>query len=193
MPLFKINAVDVKSNDWKIVSLTSQEGVTIGNVSVNRVNKKNETFPAFDDIVAGKEVEGNLWTSQAGKNYLFAPEVKTYTSFQKGGGKSAVIEKAQDRKESSIERFQNTKEESISKTLDRKEDSFMISGTARDATLILTALVAKSGFTLEANDWQEQWLKIRHFLVKQYHNTEPSKVGNTDIIYPENLNEDTPF
>ena len=185
MPIFKIQAVDNKSADWKIISITSPDGNNLTGVSVNRQNKKGEFFPSFDDIQVGKEVDGNLWTSSAGKNYLFAPDIKkTYKTFQ-GAGKSAVVEKAMDRKESFIERSQVAKEESISKAQDNKEHSIMVAGTSTGASNILVALMSKG----DVEDWKAEWIKIRHFLVKQYHNIEPSKVGSTELEYPENLSE----
>lgn len=186
MPIFKVNAVENKSNDWKIISITSEQGVVLTGVSVNRVNKKNETFPAFDQIVEGKEVDGNLWTSGAGKNYLFAPDIKkTYNTFQKAGPKA--VEKAMDRKESFIERSQVSKEESIQKAQDNKEHSIMVASTASQATQILTALVGTDKINVE--DWKEDWLNIRYWLASKWNQTEPQKVGTTDIIYPENTSD----
>lgn len=195
MPIFKLQAVENKSTDWKVVNLISEEGISTIGVSVNRINKKNETFPAFDDIVVGKEVDGNLWTSPAGKHYLFAPEAKkTYKTFQKN---PAVAEKLMDRKESSIERFQVSKEQGIDKSQDRKEHGIMVASTASMASSILVALMSKG----DIEEWGDKWLEIRHWLAKEWNNmAEPrnsdgSKMPNfeTDrlnpVIQPEEVNE----
>lgn len=71
--MFKIINSAPKTPDWKVVSLMGADGEEIQNVSVNRTNKKGETFPNFDDIKEGGTVDGRLWLSPAGKQYLFAP------------------------------------------------------------------------------------------------------------------------
>lgn len=74
------------------------------------------------------------------------------------------------------------KEKSIQSTLDRKEDSFMISGTARDATLILTALIAKATTVI---DWKTEWLKIRAWLVNNYHNVDSAGLTSAGTKVPD--------
>ena len=179
MAIFKIVQVDNKSNDWKIVTLISSDNVTLAGVSVNRVNKKNETFPSFDDIQAGKEVDGNLWTSSAGKNYLFAPDIKkTYKTFQ-GAGKSAVVEKAMDRKESFIERSQLSKEESIKQSQDRTSHAVMVASSFKMAEELL---IATEG-TIDTDTYLSKLLKIRYELVKHWNDIEQPKSGEVD--YPQ--------
>lgn len=74
--MIKIEWTENKSSNWKVCTVMNESGATIENVSVNRKNKKGETFPNFDDIAPGREVEGDLWQSPAGKWYLFAPKAK---------------------------------------------------------------------------------------------------------------------
>ena len=129
---YQISWMERKNNDWIVANLL--EGATeIKEVSINRTNKKGEIFPSFDEILNGGEVEGELWTSSAGRNYLFASKPKTA---QGGGFKSQVIEKAQERKEASIERV-----------LDRKEESIALMSAQRDATLLVCTF------------YKEQWAK----------------------------------
>lgn len=73
----RITAVQNKSKDWKVVTILNAAGDLMENISVNRTNKKGETFPNFDDIQTGASVEGTLWESPAGKTYLFAPKGAT--------------------------------------------------------------------------------------------------------------------
>lgn len=109
---YKLREVENKGTDWKVVSIIGVDGESAESVSVNRVNKKGEVFPNFDGIVVGGEVEGNLWASDAGKKYLFAPKAFTKGS---GGGiakaqavKAEYIKEAQARKDNSIAYFNAT-------------------------------------------------------------------------------------
>jgi hypothetical protein len=170
----------VKAN----TTLTDERGTSHYKVSIW------SDFPNFSSLEVGSMVEGDLVPAKDPKYGPTLYPAKTYNTFKKN---PAVAERLMDKKESSIERFQNTKEESIAKAQDNKEHSIMVASTASQATQILTSMIEKSGLTLEANDWHEQWLKIRYFLVKNWSNTEPFKVGNTDINYPENNLEDSPF
>ena len=101
---YTISLVEDKNKDWKIVTLEVVEGdgsVMYEDVSVNRVNKKGEIFPNFDNIKVGERVKGNLWSSSAGKRYLFAPSpIKTQGGANKasGGYKTQVIKEAQETK-----------------------------------------------------------------------------------------------
>ena len=49
--------------------------------------KKGDIFPGFDDIAEGDKVDGRLWESDSGKQYLFAP---------KGGAKAPVRQATQN-------------------------------------------------------------------------------------------------
>ncbi len=79
--MFKIKSVAKKNEDWLVLSLVNSAGDLIENVSVNRVSKKGDLFPNFDDIKADTKIDGRLWESDSGKQYLFAP---------KGGAKAPV-------------------------------------------------------------------------------------------------------
>ncbi len=71
---FGIIKVENKGADWKVVSLINAAGDLIENVSVNRISKKGDIFPGFDDIKEKTKIEGRLWESDSGKQYLFAPK-----------------------------------------------------------------------------------------------------------------------
>lgn len=101
--LFKIDWTENKNNNWKIVSLTDISGAQFENVSINRVNNRGETFPNFDTIKPGEQIEADLWTSDSGKKYLFAPK-----NLKKGGNTN--IQAAQQRKAADIEKAQDNKE-----------------------------------------------------------------------------------
>lgn len=158
--LYTISNTQIKNNDWKIASVKGADGVEANEVSINRTNKKGEIFPRFDEIADGASIEGNLWKSDAGKNYLFAPK-----EFKKsGGGNTVAIALAQERKV-----------ENITKAQDRTSHSVKVSGTARDATMILTTLIQAG--KIEASDWKNQWTIIRNQLLNMY------EVETTEGVY----------
>jgi len=141
-----IEWVENKSNDWKIVTVTDPKHGKVDNVSVNRVNKKGETFPNFDAIVAGADIAGDLWQSPAGKWYLF--EAKTQGFFAK---KEGMGEKMLEKKAASIEKSQ-----------DRKAEDIKISSTFRAAVELAVAQSAKGFDSFEdlkgsIENWR-QWL-----------------------------------
>lgn len=144
--LYTFSNVQVKSNDWKVASIKGADGVVANEVSINRTNKKGETFPRFDEIADGAQLEGNLWTAPTGKNYLFAPKAPTE---RKGGGNSQAIAQAQERKT-----------ESIKTAMDSKEYAIKVSGTARDATLITVELMKER----KLDDWYTIWTEVREKL-----------------------------
>lgn len=111
MSIQKVEWMEKKNEDWIIATLKSENGVALEEVSINRKNKKGEVFPKFDEIVAGADVEGELWQSSAGKWYLFAP--KAVKMAVGGAYKGQMMEKAMDKKNESIARFQGDKELSI--------------------------------------------------------------------------------
>jgi hypothetical protein len=139
-----------KSNDWRICTI--KEGTqTITDVSVNRVNKKGETFPNFDGIIPGAEIECEIWKSPTGKTYMFAPRPQ---SAPRGGG--AGIKVAMAEKAKAIEHSQ-----------DRKDNSIQLSSTFRDAT-ILTAAQMKGSENWSNEEVQEKWKMWRTWLMEQF-------------------------
>jgi len=141
--LYNIKWVEKKNNSWIVASLI--EGAVQGNkpaeyteVSINRVNKKGEVFPNFDEIQAGRDVEGEIWQSSGGKWYLFAPRAEKPATGRSGAFKSQQITQAQDRKA-----------QDIGKTLDRKEESIKLASAQRDAVLIVNTILQQSTSTGE--------------------------------------------
>lgn len=128
----KINWLEKKNNDWIVANLLQEDGTEIKEVSINRTAKNGQVFPNFDGLAPSLDIEGELWQSQAGKNYLFAPKPKLEAPefIKKGNGayKTQQIEKSMERKESSITKFQ-----------DNKEWSIKVSSTMRDAVLLAIA------------------------------------------------------
>jgi hypothetical protein len=148
---FIIEKVDNKSNDWKITSIKGEQGNVIAEVSVNRVNKKGETFPNFDGIILGATIDGELWTSATGKNYLFAPKPAS-TGGSKG---NPGIAKAMEKKNESIAKFQ-----------DSKETSIKLAGAMRDAVLIVTTFykdlqMEDGDIELKIKQWRN-WFLTNH-------------------------------
>ena len=106
----KIEWIENKSKDWKVATVIDPTtSAQYENVSINRTGKNGEVFPNFDGIMAGSMVEGNLWTSSAGKHYLFPPKLQgQYPTKTKPPFKEMMKEKldgiklSQDRKEEGI-------------------------------------------------------------------------------------------
>lgn len=129
---FKIDWLVKKTPEWTIATLIQEDGSKLNEVSINKVNKKGEVFPNFDNLMPGQEVEGEFWTSDKDKNYLFAPKVgKTGNS---GAFKQKMISDTMDRKETSISKFQ-----------DNKEMSIRLASAQRDAVLIVTQIAQEQG------------------------------------------------
>lgn len=145
---YKIEWCENKSDDWKVLTLIDGDQ-TLDNVSVNRVNKEGEVFPNFDGLVPSTTVKANLWTSKAGKRYLFAPKPQGGSN---KGVKSQVIEKAMERKETSIGKFQ-----------DNKELGIKISATMRDAVLCAIAEHSKPNNIETLESLISKWRKILWF------------------------------
>ncbi len=175
MSKYIIGSVDLKTTkdgkQYKKINVKDEAGVITKEVSI---------WPdcsQYNAAILGATIEGVL--SNTGK----------YTNFKDGNlgtrpagigyGKSAVMEKAMDRKEASIDKSQ-----------DRKEYGIMVSSTAGQATEILTANIRSNPMPPE--DWKKEWLKIRHWLVQNWNNTETRKVGSTGIDYPEQDASNTP-
>lgn len=133
-------------------------------------------YSQYAQIAQDVVVEGIITENGQYKNLKDGNLGPKSTGF--GGGAKMVAEKAKN-----IEKAMDRKEEGIAKFQDDKERSIMISGTARDATLILTTLLGKE--TADIETWKEHWLKIRYWLVENYGNLSQPKVGNTDVDYPQ--------
>lgn len=152
--LYKIEWCENKSMDWKVVTL-STGGQQFENVSVNRINKKDsKVFPGFDEIQAGRDVEGELWTSSTGKHYLFPPKVGM-------GTKPAWAKKAGD-----ITKAMETKQANITASMDRKELSILLSSVQRDATLLTTT--ALSGRNPSRQELAQEWNYWKSWLLENH-------------------------
>ena len=114
--------------DYIVADLVDPEGGKIEGVSINRKSKKGDLFPGFDEILTGKDIEGELWTSDAGKHYLFAPKKKLEKPNFMKRDISKDVEKAQERTSASVEKAQNNTSHSV-----------RVSSTQRDAVLLAVA------------------------------------------------------
>lgn len=128
--LLKITKCEVKSNDWKVVDCENPTGEKTVNASVNRVNKKGEVFPAFDDIKVDTRLNAEIWVSPAGKAYLFAPKVTSGGGANRGN--SGAITKAME-----------TKKENIMEVMDAKGLAIKTTTTNQLATSMALAEYAK--------------------------------------------------
>lgn len=163
---FKVAHVAEKNPDWKVVSLEMSPGSFQEEVSVNRVNKKGETFPNFDLIKTGYTVSGELWTSQAGKWYLFAPNPPKASTGGQGGNMRGVAA-AQQRKGDMIEKAQ-----------ENKSNAIKVASAMRDSTLLIGAL----GYKFETTE--EMWemhKTLRTRYIKEWDATDKS----TDVPFKD--------
>lgn len=69
---FKIFKLERKNDNWVVASLVDATGEIQENVSINKVSKKGDVFPGFDELVKDQKIEGRLWKSDSDKVYLFA-------------------------------------------------------------------------------------------------------------------------
>jgi hypothetical protein len=161
---FNIKWLVKKSPEWIVAELVDDQGKELKEVSINKVSKKGELFPSFDELQPGRDVEGELWVSQAGKNYLFPPRIDKPRGGASGAFKTAQIEKTMD-----------LKNQNINKALDRKEDGIAIAGAQRDAVLITTTLLTTGVHKAEnESDLKLEIIKWRNwFLSDEFKNTPP--------------------
>lgn len=111
--------------NYMVADLIDDTGQKIEGVSINEKSKKGDVFPNFSGIITGQDVEGELWTSDAGKHYLFPPKKKLdKPNFMKKNIEDAI----------------NLKNDNIGKVMDRKEESIALAGAQRDAVLIATTI-----------------------------------------------------
>lgn len=149
---YKIDWLEVKSPDWKIITITG-EGKQYNDVSVNKTSKKGEVFPNFDDMKAGDDIEGELWVSQAGKNYLFPPRVDNKPQTRSAG----AITKAMDKKAENIAVAQGNKEHGI-----------MTSSTIRMAVDI--ALAETTGLPFDVGVFKSRVREWRNWFIAEWDN-----------------------
>lgn len=111
MAQYKIEWMEKKQISGKdiIEASLSGEGVTPAEkVTIWKTDTKGEEFPGFDEIMPGHTVEGNLW-SKPGSNFKTLYPVKEKKTGN-GNFRAQLMEKAQDRKETSIAKAQDNKE-----------------------------------------------------------------------------------
>lgn len=168
---FEKKHLDKLGKDVINTSLKDERGVVTDKVSIW------QDFPNFENLKGGDVVEGDIRTNDKGFHSLKGAYVAK-NGF--GGGAKAMEQKTQN----------------IEKAMDRKEESIMIASTASMATSILTSLMTRAigdSTDMSKENWKEDWLKIRYYLVKQWENTEQPKISGTEVDYPQNLEDSIPF
>ncbi len=109
---FTISWLEKKNNDWYVVNLKDEAGEETKEVSINRTAKNGQVFPDFDNLMSGGPVEGEPWTSGAGKNYLFAPKPE-------GSSKKPNMDRLMEKKSTQIAEAQSNKAQQIAQAQDR--------------------------------------------------------------------------
>jgi len=143
MAKLKINWLEKKANDWILANLLQEDGTEIKDVSINRTSKKGEVFPNFDGLAPSLDIEGELWQSPAGKNYLFPPKPKLEApAFIRQAGNSAFkakqIEEAQVRTSGFVAKAQDNKEWGIktASTMNKAIDLAIAEGKPEPITIL---------------------------------------------------------
>lgn len=156
--LFKITSVVSKNDSWKLVSGTGLDGVAITDASANRVDKNSKTWDKFDEIVEGGQIEADLWKNPSGKQYLFAPKIKSSTEAPRSSGgayKAKQIEEAQERTHTHVQEAQNNKNEAI-----------VLAAAQRDAVLMVITFDKETPFPTDA-ELQERFKFWREFFLSE--------------------------
>jgi len=162
MEKYKVDFMEKKNEDWIIASLSSPEA-SFPEVSINRKNKKGELFPNFDGIQASREVEGHIWSSPAGKVYLFAPSPENAARPTRS---PSAINKAMDKKADNIALAQ-----------DNKEKGIMTSSTIRMAVDI--ALAESAGLPFDVGVFKGRVKVWRDWLIAEWDNTKSAPPFNS--------------
>lgn len=144
-----------KGNVFKKFNIRDDKGVVTEGV----VSFSSDSL--YASLVSGAEVEGILVVSDYNgkKSYTLKGELKK-PNFMQGGGAKMVAEKAQN-----INKAMDRKEESISSFQHNKEEGIILSASARDATLMVTAFVKDS---FDDEEIKEKWLMWRKWLLRNY-------------------------
>jgi hypothetical protein len=154
---FKIDWVErktsAKGTNYSVMTLTDEEGKRHDKVSI---------FDVSDEIQAGRDIKGDIVQKGDYFNFIKAPTegVMGARPAYAGG-----VAKSMARKEESIERFQNSKEEGIK-----------ISGTARDATMIVTTFYPELSMLGDLDKEiaiKEKWQYWRNWLIENWDVKQP--------------------
>ncbi len=172
---------------YKVLNFTKKEtstGKMVANMELEGVEGMVSMWadhPNFATLNVGYTVDGSIVEKGQYKT-LYAPKAPSTgsTSSFKGGMGANLMQ---------------TKADNIEHAQKAKEGSIMIASTFSSATQILTALIEKDpSYVTDPQLWQNKWVEIRYWLVKQWGNIEQKKVGGTDIDYPSNnFPSGTPF
>lgn len=131
-------------------------------------------FPEFSTMTAGDLINGEL--TQGTYGWSLKSNDRQTRTFDKltnrgGGGKTAAVNAAMERKEQSIYNAQENKEQAI-----------RVASTASGATAIVSALIEAD----KVSDWKKEWIKTRAWLYENWNNTSayPSDVVPEDPNAP---------
>jgi len=155
---YNIEWLEKKNPEWYVMNLKGEDGTSVKEVSVNKINKKGEAFPNFDAIMNGGDVEGELWSSGAGKNYLFAPKPQT--------NRKPNMDRIMEKKGTLIAESQQRKEKSILAAQDRS--AWMWAKTNASSIIASPAYIEK-GLTIP--ELEDRVLKLATLI----YNGEPTE------------------
>lgn len=111
----------------------------------------------YDDVVVGRDFAPEEFEKDGEYIKLKDPNkgIKTGLGGRKTFDASVVMER---------------KNENIRESQERKNDSIKISSTARDASMILVALMSRGD--VSGQDWQSKWVEIRKWLLEHFDDVE---------------------
>lgn len=108
---YKIDWLEVKSPEWKMISITNEAGISYTDVSLNKRDKKGTEFPNFDNLKAGDTIHGEYWeTSDKSKRYLYPPRPQSTNGGpirRQPGASAMAIKEAQETKAKNIAQAQD--------------------------------------------------------------------------------------
>lgn len=141
---------DKNGNDYKSVVLDEPvKGKTRFNIFPRHTR--------YNDVTQGRAFSADEFTLNGEYLEMVDPNkgVKTGLGGRKTFDASVVMER---------------KNENIRESQERKNDSIKISSTARDASMILVALMSRGD--VGAQDWQSKWVEIRKWLLEHFDDVE---------------------
>lgn len=154
--LFRIQSVEDKSADWKIMTVIEaiEGGKTYTETSVNRNNRDGTVaFPDFDTFKEGATFNGEYWRNPAGKNYIFAPKPKPIS---RGTGITKAME---------------TKAENIKVAQENKEHSIKVASAMRDSVIIANAIMERAD-QYNLDTFAETFEVVKEWYLKEWMKTE---------------------
>lgn len=146
-----------KGTQYKRCSLQDDNGQMFEDVAVFK------SYEKYVDVKPGAQIEGVLKSKTY--NGKVSYNLDNLISSQAPSARTAVVARAQERKE-----------KTISQSMDRKEEGIKLSSTFRDATLITTALASRMSAEPTRDWFESEWKRWRAWLWNVYDSVDVTDV-----------------